>query len=588
MNDIGGTYGTALIASCAQGKLGGVRLLLERNADLDIVCAGRGKALHVACRNGHKDVIRLLLQKGANVNEFCENTPLQLTAASGDLEVVKLLVAAGADINVPVEDQGCSSPLQIACSVPSRLEGDHEATPETTSGYVDIVRFLLRKGANPNHHGGRYGDPLQAAVVGTSVGNTENNSIDIVHLLLDSGASLGHRGGIHGSAMRASVFCGNIAAAHLLIERGAELDDDIFLMAVENERDTIIPLLLEKGKLDVNAQNRSGTALQLAIRRGYAATVNILLSHPEIDVNAVGKTDEGISALFLAVELGDLDLVTRLLVLGADTNHVPAKELTCLAEAVRKGDTKMATFLLDNGARVNEAAPRRNTALMSACDIESEPLVRLLLSRGADARAWVERQGDALQVAARKGNENLVRLLLSRGADPKAPEGRYGSCLECAISARNTSVVRLLLGEGANVNYSGTLETLDQQVSGFGGALSASIWHPQEGLTKLLIDHGAEMNWRGRDYPGPPIYEAISRDNREAFELLIERKTDVNVVGGDHGSALACALLKHRGSLSEDSFVQLLLDAGADVNIQGGKRWGCPLGVSKLQAVDAT
>ena len=169
---------------------------------------------------------------------------------------------------------------------------------------------------------------------------------------------------------------------------------------------------------------------------------------------------------------------------------------------------------------------------------------------------------------------------MSRGADPKAPEGRYGSCLECAISARNTSLVRLLLGEGASVNYSSTLETLEQQVSGFGGALSASIWHPQEGLTKLLIDHGAEINWHGRD-----IYKAISRDNREEFELLIERKADVNVVGGEHGSALACAL-KHRGSLSEDSYVQLLLDAGAEVNLQGGELLGCPLGVSKLQDVN--
>jgi hypothetical protein len=167
VNDIGGAHGTALIACCAKGKLGGVKLLLERNADLDIVCTGRGKALHVACRNGHKDVIRLLQQNGANVNEDCGNTPLQLAAASGDLELVKLLVAAGADVNFPPNNQG-SSPLQIACAPLYDLATIHGATPRNSSGYVDIIDFLLREGADPNHQGGPYGDPLQAAVVGTS------------------------------------------------------------------------------------------------------------------------------------------------------------------------------------------------------------------------------------------------------------------------------------------------------------------------------------------------------------------------------------------------------------------------------------
>lgn len=62
----------------------------------------------------------------------------------------------------------------------------------------------------------------------------------MVKLVLDHGADINYRGGNYHSSMRACVYCGNMAAAHVLIERGVELDDEIFLLAVENKRETVV------------------------------------------------------------------------------------------------------------------------------------------------------------------------------------------------------------------------------------------------------------------------------------------------------------------------------------------------------------
>jgi ankyrin repeat protein len=106
-----------------------------------------------------------------------------------------------------------------------------------------------------------------------------------------------------------------------LIKRGADLDDEIFLLAIEKKQTSVIPLLLEKG-VNVNAQNKSGSALQFAVRNRDDATTKVLLSHPDIDVNALGTTDRGITALHIAVQQENKDIVKQLLVLGADVTSL--------------------------------------------------------------------------------------------------------------------------------------------------------------------------------------------------------------------------------------------------------------------------
>lgn len=72
---------------------------------------------------------------------------------------------------------------------------------------------------------------------------------------------------------------------------------------------------------------------------------------------------------------------------------------------------------------------------------------------------------------------------------------RIGSCLQCAITAKSPSITRLLLTAITNVSSS-------PRNTGFGEAITAAIWNPQDGLLSDLIDRGADVNAPVREYYG--------------------------------------------------------------------------------------
>ncbi|KAF2818579.1 ankyrin, partial [Ophiobolus disseminans] len=106
-----------------------VRLLLEKNADVNAQGGKYGNALQAASDGGHEQVVKLLLEKNADVNAqggFCGNA-LQATSVGGHEQVVKLLLDEGADINA---QGGCYGNALQAASV-----GGHE----------QVVKLLLEK-----------------------------------------------------------------------------------------------------------------------------------------------------------------------------------------------------------------------------------------------------------------------------------------------------------------------------------------------------------------------------------------------------------------------------------------------------------
>ncbi|KAH3098783.1 hypothetical protein KXW41_005747, partial [Aspergillus fumigatus] len=89
----------------------------------------------------------------------------------------------------------------------------------------------------------------------------------------------------------------------------------------------------------------------------------------------------------------------------------------------------------------------------------------------------------------------------------------------------------------------------------------------------------ADVSWKG--YPGPPrgsrLYYAcfdglvapareLIGKGQEIVKLLLDKGADVNVQGGEYGNALQAASLE--GHLE---IVKLLLGTGADINAQGGE-----------------
>lgn len=133
--DAGGT--PALMAATLYAGADCVKLLLDRGADPNGTNAAGATALMWAIPNLAK--VKLLVERGADVNARSTNlqrTPL-LVAASypGDVEILQLLLNKGADIHA--RDKS----------------GTHALGRAATYADVDVVRFLVDHGCDPNEEG---------------------------------------------------------------------------------------------------------------------------------------------------------------------------------------------------------------------------------------------------------------------------------------------------------------------------------------------------------------------------------------------------------------------------------------------------
>jgi ankyrin repeat protein len=155
-----------------------------------------------------------------------------------------------------------------------------------------------------------------------------------------------------------------------------------------------------------------------AVMRRDSARLKQLIS-ARADVNAAQP--DGTTALHWAAHNTDTDAMKRLLARGAKTAVVTGTGMTPLALACESGSAEMVRMLLKAGADPNQSLANGETPLMMAARTGSVPVLELLLKAGAQLEAREKLRGTtALMWAAANANANAVRLLLSRGADLNA------------------------------------------------------------------------------------------------------------------------------------------------------------------------
>jgi ankyrin repeat protein len=302
-------------------------------------------------------------------------------------------------------------------------------------GHIEIVEILLANGADVNIFGGRLDSALQACI--------DHGDLKILQLLIDRGADLNHQGGLYSSPLYCATYRGNVRAAEILLDKGAEFNDEIFLIAIDFGHKTLVERMLAQG-VNVNAQEKEGTALQIAIKREDMETARRLLADDSIQVDARGG-EHGATALQVALRSGNEEMVLGLLRKGASVNAEGGEHYRPLTSAVVGRNEKLIRLVLDAGADVNgHRGGWYESALNAAARAGLKDVVNLLLDLGMDVNESSGSDGDA------KGRCSSMQ---QHTADVKvAANGLIATPLQCACGNVDIEMARLLLSRGADIN----------------------------------------------------------------------------------------------------------------------------------------
>ncbi|TXG82859.1 MAG: ankyrin repeat domain-containing protein [Spirochaetes bacterium] len=163
-------------------------------------------------------------------------------------------------------------------------------------------------------------------------------------------------------------------------------ENPIFSASEENQTD-IIKILADQG---VNLNQVDQEFVTPLMTSCYYGNLNATLTLIEKGAE-VNQSVNGVTAILLAAQVGDVDIITALLLNGANPNQ--PDEGTApnwvygykpIIIAAQNGNIDAVIKLLDNGANINDKNAEGCTALYTVCWVGNLQMVQTLIERGAD------------------------------------------------------------------------------------------------------------------------------------------------------------------------------------------------------------
>ena len=371
---------------------------------------------------------------------------------------------------------------------------------------------------------------------------------------------------------------GNSNMVKALLDAGADANtalpsgETLLMTAARSGSAEAVRLLAASGaNLDAREHSRSQTALMWAVAQRHPEVVRTLIDlGADIHIRSAARprrihtrtagfnpsgvidvVQGGFTALLFAARSGDLESARYLVAEGADVNDTSFIGTSALVVAAHSGHTRLAVFLLRQGADAN-ASDAGYSALHTATLRGDQLLVKELLSQGAHLDTVIERgspgrrnspdyvlQHDvigatAYWLAAQLAEPAIMRTLADHGADTHIVMPNGTNPLMAAIRARRRSEPGLTPNQAEN-------ESLILDAAG------------------VAIEEGVDPN--ASDETGnTALHTAAARRLDSVIQLLVDNGADLNIENNDNQTPLA--LVDDRDS-AESSTVQLLRTLGA-------------------------
>ncbi len=412
-----------------------VRALLDQGADVNAREGDGATALHWAVERDDAEVADALLRAGADVTAANDYgvTPASLACLNRNAAMLERLLAAGADPNAATS---LGETLLMTC---------------TGTGAADAVAMLLDRGASVNAREASYG---QTALMRAAA----RDDPEVVRLLLEHGADIRARSttyllpvslgnpldDVGGGAVMVPqrgytplLFAarhGRVENVRLLLDAGADVDEaaptgeSALVVASFSGQGRVAALLLERGA-DPNDQGAGYTPLHTAVVRGDLELVEALCARGA-DPNArliegsqqrreaywfaLSERWRGATPFWLAAKFAEVDIMRALVDRGADPLLAADDGTTPLMSIAGIGYRPGSIGMNRRNQGIGPDAARLLKAANEQPTLEG---TRLVLELGGDVNAANDNGNTAAHGAAVLGYASVVELLAEHGAD---------------------------------------------------------------------------------------------------------------------------------------------------------------------------
>lgn len=189
------------------------------------------------------------------------------------------------------------------------------------------------------------------------------------------------------------------------------------------------------------------------------------------------------------------------------------------------------------------------------------PILATALITSCAAGAGGTELGKQMQHAAQSGDSHHIEALLKQGANIEAPDADGRTPLLLAIHSRQADAARALMEAGADVNAKDTIQDSPYLYAGASG---------QTGIVQMTIAHGAGLRSTNR-YSGTALIPAAERGHVSTVQALIEAGVEIDHINNLGWTALLETIILGDGSARYVEITELLIAAGADVNLADGE-----------------
>lgn len=601
---------SCLQSACIEGDIGTVSTILNLSPDkLDSAIAlsvkiGQnssrypGKSVLFVLRQQESEIHKQILEIAEKISQYFQSgLLLHLAAEKGNVEhLCRLLdLSEHVDSVCPGQSEDEKTPLMCA----AEFNG------------VDVVEFLIERGASLETQDKRGLTPFLHAVIGSKMRNIKR--------LMELGANIFKTTNRRISAVHLAARNGDTEVVRLLLQhdvnanQGAIYGFNPLMLAAGKGCLDSVTLLLDNGADSNSCDDLGQTPLHFAARRGVTDVVKCLLQH---NANLFAKTRNGETVLHLAASTC-LELVIFFVDQGADIHAKGTKGRTPLHVAAANGQSDTVNFFLTCGVNINSRDVSGCTALSYAIQ-ESHMTAKILIERECEVKLR-DLGGNCvddgiLESAAYKGFKDILKLLHDRGVPLDAVNRSGKTPLMTAAEAGKCDVMAFLLDQGANINGLDSVNVKEVKASrtdhnesdckkedernsdlnrtplscafeaGQGeaakllierGCLSSNSDGETNSLAELAAMHGLtdvfELLADKKSFPFDKIKDgetlltsAAHRGDFDSVKFLLQNGANVNAKNSLGDTALSCAV-QFLGSSSTE-IVKLLLESGADMN----------------------